>query len=353
MESDDVRRAAQMWGDDERAAFYARGGLMWSQLGAVQKRINEKITGSAETDWVDYVKATHLAGLAPVSECLSLCCGDGHLERRMAQAGLFGHCLGLDAAANALIRARERAKAEGLSNIDYACDDLNTAKLQGHHYDLVVAHSALHHVAALERLADQVRGCLKPGGLLIIDDYVGPSRFQRSDRQLEACNAALRLLPAPLRRSVSWDRARRVGPGARRTPAGWARLLWVKVSSGQLLRVLAGRLSMARARGRGGDVYKDRIAPINAEALAIDDPTEAVRSQEILGVIQERFDIIERKPYGGTLLMPVLDDIAANFEGDDPAGEALLQMLFDIEDAMIAGGELTSDFVFMVARPLP
>jgi hypothetical protein len=70
-----------------------------------------------------------------------------------------------------------------------------------------------------------------------------------------------------------------------------------------------------------------------------------------MAVFGECFDFLEVLPYGGSILMPLLDDIASNFETDDPASSGLLEMLLRIEDALLDAGELTSDFVYFVARP--
>ncbi|HOU11926.1 MAG TPA: hypothetical protein PKZ84_02335 [Anaerolineae bacterium] len=60
------------------------------------------------------------------------------------------------------------------------------------------------------------------------------------------------------------------------------------------------------------------------------------------------FEIVEFKPLGGTILQFLLADIAGNFR--TPEGERLLEMLFAIEDALLAAEELESDFAYMVAR---
>ena len=56
-------------------------------------------------------------------------------------------------------------------------------------------------------------------------------------------------------------------------------------------------------------------------------------------------------PLGGTLLQYVLKEIAGHFGAGDPAADAVLEMLFKIEDALIDSGELESDFMLIVAKP--
>ncbi len=324
---------------------------MWQQLEAVQRRINAKISGDPQCDWIAHLKATALAGRAPVAECLSLCCYEGAVERALAAQDIFQHCVAYDVSEGALRRARELAEQAGYGHIEYVQQDINAMVLPDQHYDLVVARAALHHVSALEHVTGQIHRGLKPDGILVVNDYVGPTRFEYSDRHIQICNAALKLLPARFRRSVSWQRIGRVGPGAKRTSMAWLKLAWLKLRNGTLFEAILRRLQHASLRRQGGDCIKETVPKIVGSEMAVDDPTEAVRSAEILPILQERFEIVERRPYGGTLLRPLLDDLAGNFETDDPVAVELLEMLFEIEDALLDAGELDSDFVYLVARP--
>ncbi len=86
-----------------------------------------------------------------------------------------------------------------------------------------------------------------------------------------------------------------------------------------------------------------------ARAVQTADPSEAVRSADILPLLRRCFEIVEYKPLGGTILQFLLADIAGNFQ--DESGRQLLQMLFVIEDILMDTGDLGSDFVYIVASP--
>jgi O-antigen biosynthesis protein len=79
------------------------------------------------------------------------------------------------------------------------------------------------------------------------------------------------------------------------------------------------------------------------------DPTEAVRSADIRGVLSQYFTIVEERLYGGTLLHLGLGDIAQNFDAADPDAVEHLQRFFDMEDAMMANGTVGSDFSVITA----
>ena len=66
--------------------------------------------------------------------------------------------------------------------------------------DAVIWEAALHHMTPLRTVLERAGRWLKPGGLMLVNEFVGPTRFQWTDRQLEAANALLDLLPQRLRR---------------------------------------------------------------------------------------------------------------------------------------------------------
>jgi len=349
MGAGDVRRTAEHWADALCRDREEGGGLSWHHLAPVQRRLNAKISGDEAVGWAEHVVRTHLAGRAPVPECLSLCCGRGQRERELASAGAFAHCTAYDVSLGALEAARAEAERQGYP-VDYRAADMNAIELPEGAYDLILAHAALHHLHALEHVVEQISLALKPDGLMVVQDYVGPSGFELPPRALELGDAALRLLPERYRRSVSFARHGRVGPGAQRRPIDTLRLVWRKLHNGTLVDAAHRRMGLRRLRAEGQALVKTQIPRFTRSELAVDDPSEAVRSADIMPLLESTFDVIERRPLGGGLLWLLLDDIAANFGEDDETAAALLAMLFDIEDALMAAGELESYYVFLVAR---
>ena len=68
-------------------------------------------------------------------------------------------------------------------------------------------------------------------------------------------------------------------------------------------------------------------------AMIAADPSEAVRSSDILPVLRHHFDIIEERPLGGALLHLGLSEIAQNFDPDRPEDREWLERLAAAEDA--------------------
>jgi hypothetical protein len=66
-------------------------------------------------------------------------------------------------------------------------------------YDAVMANQSLHHVLRLENLLDQVKSCLKQGGLFIVSDMIGRNGHQRWPRALRLVRQFWRRLPPSYR----------------------------------------------------------------------------------------------------------------------------------------------------------
>lgn len=295
------RTVAEIWG--ERAGRSRIGGMRhWTELRDVQDVINRRVSGDPAVDPFIYFLRTRLAGRLPVTRALTLGCGGGELERGLCQHGFALEHEGVDVAPLAVEKAVAAAREEGLEHLRYRVEDVNVLHLEPASYDVVFGVHSIHHVEGLEHVFRQVAAALKPGGFLFMSEFLGPSRFQWTDRQLEVVNGLLRALPEEY-----------------------------------------------RIRTVDGGVKKKVRRPTVAEMLATD-PSEAVRSAEILAVAAGFFEILEVRPYGGTVLQLLLEEIAGRFARPGTGGRELLAALCDLEWALIAAGHLTSDFAVVVAR---
>ena len=76
--------------------------------------------------------------------------------------------------------------------LEYRAEDINALKLPRARYDIVFFHGSLHHVRQIERVLTEVRQSLKPGGLIYLDEYMGPSRSEWSDEEWSFARSAFR-----------------------------------------------------------------------------------------------------------------------------------------------------------------
>ncbi|MFL6248176.1 MAG: class I SAM-dependent methyltransferase [Thermoanaerobaculia bacterium] len=264
----------------------------WMANTAVLMHLNERATGDPARDWLS--SWAHRWFVGRDLRVLVLGCGEGWLERAVARWPFVVRIDAVDFAEEAVARARELGR--GIAKIEYGVVDLNRDELPRDAYDVVVAHSVLHHVENLEHAYAQIERCMRPDATLIINEYVGPNRFQYSDDVSSAINALLRALPEELRRP-----------------------------------------------------YESRARPTVEEMIA-NDPTEAVRAEELIAFTERIFEVRERKNIGGTILQHLLYDIVQNFRFEVPRERSLLQMLCVIEAMLVDSGRVPCDFVLMAAR---
>ena len=140
--------------------------------------------------------------------------------------------------------------------------DANNLKLQGS-YDLILSSGALHHIANLEGLLSNIASALRINGYFVVVEYVGPNRFQWTDRQIALIDGILRQLD--------------IG--------------YLKDNK----RVELGR-------------------PPLGDFMAID-PSEAVRSEDILPLLKEYFTVGYLKNFNGAIahqLYPLLNPDLTN-----------------------------------------
>ena len=277
--------------------------ISWSGIPQVHLNHNYLITGSRELYWVDWLRARYFPG-GFAGDTLSLGCGAGHLDRIFRRCGFtFRSFTGIDISEGAVQSARARAAEVELAPvIRYAAEDLNHSELPPQSYDFIFFFQALHHVEALEHVLEQCQRALRPDGLLMVNEFVGPSRFQWTPRQLEMASALTSLLPEHLRRDH-----------------------------------------------QNGGVKTECTRPTLKHMLA-HDPSESVRSAEIETLLKRAFNVVGEWNWGGTLNHLVFQNIAANFKQDEPSHRSIIELLIHHENVLIREGLLPSDFKVFLAR---
>lgn len=274
----------------------------WWDIPEVMGRWNTMISGDPKVDYCEFYMRRHCADGREMS-ALSLGSGTGYREIELARSGRFKRIDAVEKAHARIAYSRERAERAGFSAaIRYIEADAMRVDVPRERYDLVIVEQFLHHVSPLESMLERISDFLKPTGFFMFNEFVGPSRFQWTDEQLDAANGLLARLPERYR--IRWK-------------------------SGTVKRSVhrPGRL-----------------------AVMLYDPTEAIESSRIVPLVQKTFDVAELKGYGGTVLQLLFSDIAGNFLSSDPETKRLLAMCFAAEDELLRSGALASDFVTGMCR---
>jgi SAM-dependent methyltransferase len=275
----DVVQAGAFWDREIVEQTY----VSWMDEPRVRESINEQIGGATPMpagDW--FVK--HLNGRT-FERGLSIGCGTGMLERAAIHLGVCRSIDAFDGSVHSLRVARHEAEQLGYAErIRYFASDFNRPALPHNTYDIVFFNQSLHHVGKLEKLFRAVLVAMTPDALLYLDEYIGPSRTQWNDDVIAPHRAAFAALPA--------------------------------------------------------EVRKSDFLPLPIQA---DDPSEAIRSGEIVAQLGIGFTIGEMRGYGGNLLAvlyPQIDWTRANPD--------LIPRLIAQDRAMAKNG---SYYAVIVARP--
>ena len=129
---------------------------------------------------------------------LSLGSGPGGVELVFAREAPGAEYLCLDLNPQVLKLGASSAAAEGLP-VRFEQADLNTVVLPEREFDLVFCHASLHHVIELERLMEQVRRTLRPGGELVVVDVIARRGHRMWPETRTVVRAIWRTLPARYR----------------------------------------------------------------------------------------------------------------------------------------------------------
>ncbi len=289
----------QHWGEDRIEVASS-----WFDLYSVQRYVNTWISGRPDTDWIEHL----FARCRPPKECRGLVmgCGHGDLERQLIAREYCASLVAFDISPRAVEVATRRTEEEGIGDrVEYLQLDANAMGAQGwsQEFDVVFGPMSIHHFVELDDCLDAVHGALKNDGFLLINEYIGPSLFQWTGRQIQFANELLEVLPERYLRNV-----------------------------------------------RKPDELKPAISRPTKREM-IDDGFEAVCSAEILPSLKKRFEIVEMCPYGGTILHLALEAIAGNFDDTGRTEDAaLLSLCCLLERQLLESGAIDHDHAAIAAR---
>lgn len=295
----DLEQATVVW--DSFAQLRGEGRLTgWLDSPMVRRVCVSEPLGAPEKTWVEAV--VDELRVPRGGRWLSLGCGTAETEVALAREGLFAEMVALDAAPGARAVAERRAAEAGVTQIRFLDSDFEKPGLAEGQFDVVLMEMSLHHVHEVRGVLGSIRSCLKPEGVLLLNEFVGPRQFQFPDIQLQIVQDLLRALPERLRRD-------------------------------------------SFTHGLKSEYVRQPVEYWDAV-----DPTEAIRSDRILPEVANLFEVVLRLDYGGTILNLLLENVIHNFE-ENEADETVIRLLAESERVLLDRGVLTSDFVVLAARP--
>lgn len=268
----------------------------WWNIPKVRERWNKLITGDENKKYEHYITDTLLKNQ---TNLLSIGSGICSHELLLAELNPHLNITCIDISNELLNKAASTAKSKNINNITFIAKNIHEYPLQKKHFDTIFFHASLHHFKNVESfIPDIIKKTLKPDGLLIINEYVGPNRMLYSKDHLKAINKGLSLIPNKYK------------------------------------SVFKTNLTKSHYYGSG------------LLRMIMADPSECVDSESILPTIKKHFKVIEEKPYGGNILMSVLKDISHHFIDLDEEKKQTLESLFNYEDQYLTNN--SSNFIFGV-----
>jgi ubiquinone/menaquinone biosynthesis C-methylase UbiE len=110
------------------------------------------------------------AGIKEEMACLEIGCGSGDLAFDLVRmVGPLGKVVGTDIDETQIDLCRREAAVLQLNNIEFRVADI-TQSIFASEYDLVHARFVLTHLADPARALANMRGALRPGGLIVVED---------------------------------------------------------------------------------------------------------------------------------------------------------------------------------------
>jgi SAM-dependent methyltransferase len=298
--------AASSSGERQPAAAPVPQLGFW-QSPVARAAINRRITGDPELAAETYFARRHGPSIV-APHAVSLRASDAKLEIALVEAGSCEHLTGLDEEQARIDFAAGRVPEPLRERITFRLGTLERWE-PPEPLGAAVLRSFLHRRADLEQVLERLAAMLVPGGLLFVEDFVGPAGFQWTDAQLDPINRLLARLPRELLRDLS------AGDGG----------VKLKVERPHRAAATASRATTAARAAQ---------------------PGPAPRSDEIVPLLDAGFERVELSAYGGAVFHQLFGRIMGNFN-DRPD---LVGVLMEVDALLTDAGVVAADYMWGVWR---
>ena len=298
-----IRSMPARWQSKREAAFWGSvetdraRQVSWDSIECLGRMAVREMTGGRWEQLMDVVIHTMTPPDLKRLPGLVLGCGDmaGEKWYFTHPALSFERVDAYDISAEAIRRARQLTDSLGL-NVQYHVEDVNAVQLPPETYDLAVVAHSLHHFREIDHIVDQVNRSLKPGGVFVVWEYVGPRCQQFTCRQLDQATLVLQSLPKKYRRELD------------------------------------------------GSIRKQAAS----QPLYSISPDEAIRSDLILPALK-RMNIVYQYNWAGLLFPLLRGGIAANFDQNDAEDRHNIEALFKLDRLLCQLGCVEPNYTITIA----
>lgn len=283
-------RAAKHW--NTRSSTRTTTITRWWQSPQIVSHINsiicgDRISGAVSAD-IKRLKELQPDGFA---RAVSIGCGEGRKEIDLLRANIVENFDLYEIAEQRVCKGRELLQKHNLEGrATFHEDLLEFTRFDSiEKYDLIYWNNSLHHMLDVDSAIAWCAHALKPGGVIYINDFVGPNRMQWPDDMLAVATRVRELL----------DERFMCNPH-------------------DPLKKLPTKLARP-----------------NIQRLIEDDPTECADSEAIIPAVNRYFGDVHTILTGGAIYHLALNDVLANFESSDGA---LLESLLLLDETLARAG---------------
>jgi SAM-dependent methyltransferase len=111
-----------------------------------------------------------LAPADPEARWVEIACGPGLIARALAPR--VGSVVGLDLTPAMVEKARAEAAAAGVENVSFEVGDATALDVADDSFDGAITRFSLHHIPAPLRVLEEMARVVKPGGWVVVSDFV-------------------------------------------------------------------------------------------------------------------------------------------------------------------------------------
>lgn len=291
LSADEQKTVGDHWNKQTRK----RRPLRWQGNHHIVRAINKLVYNTDSTTWGEGLTKRVLAEYAdrlPLAHGVSVACGNGRKEMDLITAGLVERFTFYEIAEQRAEDGMGFARRRGIEDrVEFRIEDVFAGPTEdiAETFDLVVWYNALHHMIDTPAAIKWSRDVLRPGGVFLMDDFIGPDRFQYAPEVIEAAHAFRTSLPDDV---YVWD-----GPYQPRRP---------------------------------------RRALVPADAVIAQDPSEAADSSRILEGLDTYFPDRTHFDVSSGALIFGLADIASRLL--EPQYEPFIELVLRVDQMLIKDG---------------
>ena len=111
-----------------------------------------------------------MAPVDPAARWVEIACGPGLVARALAPR--VRSVVGLDLTPAMVEKARADAAAAAVDNVSFEVGDATALELPDDSFDGAITRFSLHHIPAPIRVLEEMRRVVKPGGWVVVSDFV-------------------------------------------------------------------------------------------------------------------------------------------------------------------------------------